>query len=486
MLEAGVTTSTEDSPPAAKVIRQRNPDGEAPFSVSSRAKDIYANYQDRHQRIRARMIRLNLHAAALASARAATSTAPCTSSTAVPDCPSFPSAVASTRRLNCIRYANSAPEISNDSTDASTGPGFCSCAAHPSMDTSFEHVDDADLTEVDSAMNDDLINDDSNEAEEEEMPVRRGPTKNLIQELIEVDRLETLVNLKGLQVRGGGFNATETAAASGRLSRIGDEIVEKLVDWTKLLPFYNDLPVEVHTQMLTQKWSELVLLSACFYATSTIHSSNIEKPSFTNSSANVFLFQRRLSAVMNKYIPIDNVVKEAGLLIQKFTALLETFSKLNMTIEAYVCLKSIALVHGTTPEIGSPEFSSASIMSIYSRKVQIIEDQFVKALQIHLSQCEAGPRLSEILNFLPVLTSTAQTLLASKMFYVPFLICREPDQYSPPLGALAEVVAALSERGIAIPPPAMNARAVSPTHESEDNCTSSSISDGGHPDTEFS
>lgn len=55
-------------------------------------------------------------------------------------------------------------------------------------------------------------------------------------------------------------------AAATALSHIGDEIVEKLVVWTKKLPFYEELPVEVHTQLLSKRWSELVLLSACQYA----------------------------------------------------------------------------------------------------------------------------------------------------------------------------------------------------------------------------
>ena len=67
--------------------------------------------------------------------------------------------------------------------------------------------------------------------------------------------------------------------------------------------------------------------------------------------------------------------------------------------------------------------------STYAPKVQLIQDQFVKALQIHLSQIENGPRLSDLLGFLPLLNSTASVLLNSKMFYVPFLICREPDRF---------------------------------------------------------
>lgn len=148
-----------------------------------------------------------------------------------------------------IRYAASAPEF-NEITDKE------------SRDERFENYA--------SGEDEDEVGDDFEEEEEEEMldedemaPVnscllRPTPNKNLIQELIEVDRLEMLINLRGLQIRGGSPNADETSAASLRLSRIGDEIVEQLVEWTKVLPFYNELPVEVHTHLLTQRWSELV------------------------------------------------------------------------------------------------------------------------------------------------------------------------------------------------------------------------------------
>jgi hypothetical protein len=182
---------------------------------------------------------------------------------------------------------------------------------------------------------------------------------------------------------------------------------------------------------LTQRWSELVLLSACFYAVCTrcdqAEDVEVEQPSFNDPSANLILFQRRLSDVMNKQIPFEHVSKEAGLLVEKLTILLNTFSQLNITLEAYVCLKAVALVHyGTAP---NDDPKTSHLHAVYSKKVQIIQDQFVKALQIHLSQCENGPRLTDLFNFLPLLSSTAAILLKSKMFYVPFLICREPDRY---------------------------------------------------------
>lgn len=52
---------------------------------------------------------------------------------------------------------------------------------------------------------------------------------------------------------------------SDKLCQIGDSIVYKLVQWTKRLPFYLELPVEVHTRLLTHKWHELLVLTTSAY-----------------------------------------------------------------------------------------------------------------------------------------------------------------------------------------------------------------------------
>lgn len=67
------------------------------------------------------------------------------------------------------------------------------------------------------------------------------------QKLIEIDQLDGLINLRGLKIRGVDQTSAENLTAAQRLSHIGDEIVEHLVEWTKMLPFYNELPVEIHT-----------------------------------------------------------------------------------------------------------------------------------------------------------------------------------------------------------------------------------------------
>ncbi len=68
-------------------------------------------------------------------------------------------------------------------------------------------------------------------------------------------------------------------------------------------------------------------------------------------------------------------------------------------------------------------------------KVSLIQDQFVKLLQIHLlgQTGEKGcPRLTDILTFLPQLQLASAALLQSKMFYVPFLLARGPDDDDQP------------------------------------------------------
>lgn len=55
------------------------------------------------------------------------------------------------------------------------------------------------------------------------------------------------------------------AELSDKLCQIGDSIVYKLVQWTKRLPFYSELPVEVHTRLLTHKWHELLVLTTSAY-----------------------------------------------------------------------------------------------------------------------------------------------------------------------------------------------------------------------------
>uniref|UniRef100_A0A183BK64 Nuclear receptor domain-containing protein n=1 Tax=Globodera pallida TaxID=36090 RepID=A0A183BK64_GLOPA len=191
----------------------------------------------------------------------------------------------------------------------------------------------------------------------QQQPVR----KNLIQKLIEIDRLPDLINLRGLRIR-----STEASAAE-RLSHIGDEIVEQLVEWTKLLPFYAELPVE---HGIGTSSTEVSTLGLKFWS--------------PGHELDPFSLTPNASMAPPPAPPASSAATAAG------------------------------AVGGRLHEH-------------YVHKVSLIQEQFVKALQIHLSQCEHGPRLSEILTWLPMLQTVSGVLLRSKMFYVPFLICKQPD-----------------------------------------------------------
>ena len=49
------------------------------------------------------------------------------------------------------------------------------------------------------------------------------------------------------------------------MEKIGDSIVHKLIEWVTRLPFYNQLPKEVLTKLLTHKWHELLVLTTSAY-----------------------------------------------------------------------------------------------------------------------------------------------------------------------------------------------------------------------------
>ncbi|RCN38621.1 hypothetical protein ANCCAN_15468 [Ancylostoma caninum] len=101
---------------------------------------------------------------------------------------------------------------------------------------------------------------------------------------------------------------------------------------------------------------------------------------------------------------------------------------MKITTEAYVCIKAITLLHYNK----NSDWTGGNQLdrSLFIRKVTLIQDQFVKALQIHLIQNEEAARLSDILTWLPMLHSASSVLLHSKMFYVPFLICKNPHRFA--------------------------------------------------------
>lgn len=169
------------------------------------------------------------------------------------------------------------------------------------------------------------------------------PPRTLIEQLLDNDRLEDLINLKHL-------DPDDNSDPAQKLANIADEIVEKLVDWTRRLPIYNDLPVDVYRQLLTSKWAEIVLLSTAFYVCESYSneediSNSMNAFSFVNYKSNIILLCQRLSDSMKRSMPLEYVEEGAGELVKKFTELAYSFKKLNLSQEAYVCLKVVILLY---------------------------------------------------------------------------------------------------------------------------------------------
>ncbi|KAJ8934374.1 hypothetical protein NQ314_013415 [Rhamnusium bicolor] len=83
---------------------------------------------------------------------------------------------------------------------------------------------------------------------------------SMIKTLIDCDEFQDIATLQNLDEL-----LDHNTDLSEKLCNIGDSIVYKLVQWTKRLPFYLELPVEVHTRLLTHKWHELLVLTTSAY-----------------------------------------------------------------------------------------------------------------------------------------------------------------------------------------------------------------------------
>ena len=104
----------------------------------------------------------------------------------------------------------------------------------------------------------------------------------LIHELIECDEFDDIATLKvNIKLSCGALEnfllhyyypqnigellSQNSSDLEDKLCKIGDSIVHKLVEWVTRLPFYHQLPKEVHTKLLTHKWHELLVLTTSAY-----------------------------------------------------------------------------------------------------------------------------------------------------------------------------------------------------------------------------
>ncbi|XP_046473226.1 hormone receptor 4 isoform X1 [Neodiprion pinetum] len=236
-------------------------------------------------------------------------------------------------------------------------------------------------------------------------------TLAMIQTLIDCDEFQDIATLRNLDEL-----LDHKSDLSEKLCQIGDSIVYKLVQWTKRLPFYLELPVEVHTRLLTHKWHELLVLTTSAYQ--AIHGqqkwtgvgSDGTSADFTEEvSNNLCTLQTCLTSMMGRPITMDQLRQDVGLMVEKITYVTLMFRQVKLRMEEYVCLKVITML------------SQARDGTLELEQIQERYMSCLRSFVEHSAPQQPG-RFHDLLVRLPEVQSAAALLLESKMFYVPFLL----------------------------------------------------------------
>jgi len=193
--------------------------------------------------------------------------------------------------------------------------------------------------------------------------------------------------------------------------------VVKLVQWTRRLPFYKDISVNTHTSLLTNKWHELLVLTTSSYQAihggsrmGTTRSDGETAELHQEVATNLVTLQTCLTSMMGRPITMDQLRQDVGNMVEKVTKVITSLRNFRLTIQEYVCLKVVAML----TEDGVVEHS----------ELEGIHDRYMNCLKIYSEWNYPGQpnRVQELLVKLPEVQEAAELLLASRMFYVPFLL----------------------------------------------------------------
>jgi len=231
--------------------------------------------------------------------------------------------------------------------------------------------------------------------------------------LIECDDFQDFGSLNSLEITANESTIETNQELSDRLCSIGDSIVYRLVQWTKRLPFYDELPVHVHTQLLTHKWHELLVLSCCaFSALNNQSISQSLEEEINQSMNNLAKNLSQLNQSNSQSISWQQLELEAGNLVHELCSVRFQFKSISLSLSEFVALKVVAM---TT--IGPN-------CDFFDTNVSNIRDKYLNALIVYLNRnsSQTHARMTSLLNCLQHVTNAANLLLQSKMFYVPFLM----------------------------------------------------------------
>lgn len=181
---------------------------------------------------------------------------------------------------------------------------------------------------------------------------------NMIQTLIDCDAMEDIATLPHFSEF-----LEDKSEISEKLCNIGDSIVHKLVSWTKKLPFYLEIPVEIHTKLLTDKWHELLILTTAAYQ--ALHGKkgssqpstptqitpiaiplHKDDPEFIQEvNTHLSILQTCLTTLMGQPIAMDQLKLDVGHMVEKMTQITIMFRRIKLKMEEYVCLKVYILLN---------------------------------------------------------------------------------------------------------------------------------------------
>ncbi|KAK6195678.1 hypothetical protein SNE40_001057 [Patella caerulea] len=233
--------------------------------------------------------------------------------------------------------------------------------------------------------------------------------KRLISELVERDTLLEIAETYGFEQ----LLANQESVAQ-TLCKIGDDIVIKLVQWIRKLPFYSEIPIEVQSQILTKKWHELLLLIMTAFGALDLKKSYASCPLFTDLfRQNITKIQWYLNKTFGNNLSVQQLNKEVGPVIEKVTHIMSKFLSLKLTRQEFVCLQVILLVSQNDDKSSAPPAIIGQL-----------QERYMKALQLYTqSQFSGQPyRFGELLLLLPQIQEASALLLQSKMIYIPFLL----------------------------------------------------------------
>ncbi|CAH2068418.1 unnamed protein product, partial [Iphiclides podalirius] len=179
---------------------------------------------------------------------------------------------------------------------------------------------------------------------------------HMIRALIDCDAMEDIATVRHLPDL-----LHDTSEIGDKLCRIGDSIVHKMVAWTKKLPFIMEIPMEIHSKLLMEKWHEISVLTTAAYQ--AMHgklahappSADHEHDFMQEVNANLRTLQNCLTSLMGRPITLEQLRLDVGLVVEKMTQITCVFRRIQLRMEEYVCLKVYILLNqGMYPNTSLP------------------------------------------------------------------------------------------------------------------------------------